>query len=821
MAKSWDEAHELGSESDDSYDLERLHIEPIYDSFICPLTKQVMRDPVSLENGQTFEREAIERWFKVCKDNGRNPVCPLTQSELRSLDLNPSIALRNTIEEWNARNKATQLDTAKRLLSVGSRESEILRALRFLKIYCQKIRSNRIVIRDTGLIPMVIDMLRSSSRLVRCEALETLRLVVEDDADSKEILAEGDTVRTIVKFLSHEESKDREEAASLLFELSKSETLCEKVGLVNGAVLILVGLASSKSENLLTVEKAEKTLDNLGKCERNVMQMAENGRLQSLLTVLLEGSTETKLSMAAFLGELVLDNEVKVLVAKTAGSSLIDIMEHGTMQGKEASLKALNKISSYEVSAKILVGSGILPPLIKDLFSVGTNAPPMRLKEISATILANVVNSGCDFHSVVVGPGSGEHRTLLSEDVVHNFLHLINNTGPAIECKLLQVLVGLTNSPSTVSSVVSTVKNSGAILSLVQFIEAIQKDLRLASIKLLQNLCPHMGQELASCLRGSSSQLGSLIRVISEGFGTISEEQAAAVGFLADLPERDSGITKLMFDEKLFQLVIMRIVGIRQGETRGSRFVTPYFEGLVKILARFTFVVSTVPDILSLCREYNVASLFIELLQTNGLDYVQMASASALENLSKESKKLTKLPELPKPSFFVMVFFPCLSNNRPLMTGLCGVHHGMCSLKETFCLVEGQAVQKLVALLDHIKEGVVEASLAALSTLLDDGVDVDKGVEMICEAEGFGPIVAVLLEKRTENLRRRAVWAVERLVRTEELASRVAGDPNTTTALVDAFQHGDLMTRQIAERALKHIDRIPNFSSVCQKNALE
>ena len=89
-------------------------------------------------------------------------------------------------------------------------------------------------------------------------------------------MAAGDTIRTIVKFLSHEHSQEREEAVSLLYELSKSEPLCEKIGGVNGAILILVGMASSKSENLSTVERAEKTIKNLEKWENNVSQMAEN-----------------------------------------------------------------------------------------------------------------------------------------------------------------------------------------------------------------------------------------------------------------------------------------------------------------------------------------------------------------------------------------------------------------------------------------------------------------------------------------------------------------------------------------------------------------
>lgn len=511
--------------------------------------------------------------------------------------------------------------------------------------------------------------------------------------------------------------------------------------------------------------------------------------------------------MASYLGDLALGNEVKVFVARRVGSPLINLMKSNDMQSREAALKALNQVSSCEASAKVLVEEGILPPLVKDLFA-GPNHLPMRLKEVSATILANIVSSDCDFGSIPVDPN---HQTLVSEDIIHNLLHLISNTGPTIECKLLQILVGLTNSPVTVNRVASAIKSSGATISLVQFIEASQKDLRMASIKLLQNLCIHMGQELAGCLCGSAGQLGSLFKVIAENIAS-TEEQAAAIGIVADLPETDIGLTRQMLDEGDFQIVVSRIKMIRQGETRRSRFVTPYLEGLVRVLSRITFVLPNEPKAASFCRDHNLAGLFTELLQANGLDNVQMASALALENLSQESKNLTKLPEIPSPGFCGSIF-PCLST-PPMITGLCRVHRGTCTQRDTFCLIEGQALARLVALLDHTNEKVVEASIAALSTLLDDGVNMEEGVSVLCEAEGIKPILDVLLEKKTENLRKRAVWMVERLLRTEDIAYEVASDPKVGTALVDAFKHGDYRTRQIAERALTHIDRIPKFSGV-------
>jgi hypothetical protein len=86
----------------------------------------------------------------------------------------------------------------------------------------------------------------------------------------------------------------------LLLELSKSQSLCEKIGSANGAILILVGMTSTKSENNVAVKNAEKTLENLEKCDKNVRQMAENGRLQPLIKRLIEGNSYALVSLAGY-----------------------------------------------------------------------------------------------------------------------------------------------------------------------------------------------------------------------------------------------------------------------------------------------------------------------------------------------------------------------------------------------------------------------------------------------------------------------------------------------------------------------------------------
>ena len=179
---------ELEEQSNEGYQ------EPAFKAFMCPLTRQVMHDPVTIETGQTFEREAILKWFRECRDSGRKPTCPLTQAELRSTDISPSIALRNVIDEWRARNEDKELDKAFASLaqavpasvSVSAQDdADTLRALLYVSHMCHRSAAKKTLVRRQGVIPTITDLLKSSSRRVRLKALEVLRLIVEDNDENK------------------------------------------------------------------------------------------------------------------------------------------------------------------------------------------------------------------------------------------------------------------------------------------------------------------------------------------------------------------------------------------------------------------------------------------------------------------------------------------------------------------------------------------------------------------------------------------------------------------------------------------------------------
>jgi hypothetical protein len=63
--------------------------------FICPISLEIMRDPVMNKGGQNYDRRSILRWL-----HRGNKNCPLTRQPLVPSQLAPNSALWKTIQEW-------------------------------------------------------------------------------------------------------------------------------------------------------------------------------------------------------------------------------------------------------------------------------------------------------------------------------------------------------------------------------------------------------------------------------------------------------------------------------------------------------------------------------------------------------------------------------------------------------------------------------------------------------------------------------------------------------------------------------------------------
>ncbi|MED6137768.1 hypothetical protein PIB30_068089 [Stylosanthes scabra] len=70
--------------------------------FLCPISLQMMKEPVTAITGITYERESIEQWLMKAKDC----VCPVTKQPLprSSQYLTPNHTLRRLIQAWSDAN---------------------------------------------------------------------------------------------------------------------------------------------------------------------------------------------------------------------------------------------------------------------------------------------------------------------------------------------------------------------------------------------------------------------------------------------------------------------------------------------------------------------------------------------------------------------------------------------------------------------------------------------------------------------------------------------------------------------------------------------
>ncbi|NWR93318.1 WSDU1 protein, partial [Furnarius figulus] len=68
---------------------------PVPDEFLCPITRELMKDPVIAADGYSYEREAMEHWISTKRRSS-----PMTNLPLHSLMLTPNRTLKMAISRW-------------------------------------------------------------------------------------------------------------------------------------------------------------------------------------------------------------------------------------------------------------------------------------------------------------------------------------------------------------------------------------------------------------------------------------------------------------------------------------------------------------------------------------------------------------------------------------------------------------------------------------------------------------------------------------------------------------------------------------------------
>ncbi|XP_058106640.1 E3 ubiquitin-protein ligase PUB23-like [Magnolia sinica] len=139
--------------------------------FICPISLQIMKDPVTLSTGITYDRESIDRWLFRYKHN----TCPVTKQPLDNHTLTPNSTLLRLIQSWHL------LKSSKLILAVDPprptfdlsllhdlinkvREPESqIKSLRSIKLLIQDNENNRRYVEESGIPSLIASLVTETS----------------------------------------------------------------------------------------------------------------------------------------------------------------------------------------------------------------------------------------------------------------------------------------------------------------------------------------------------------------------------------------------------------------------------------------------------------------------------------------------------------------------------------------------------------------------------------------------------------------------------------------------------------------------------------
>ncbi|WJX73794.1 hypothetical protein P8452_57534 [Trifolium repens] len=148
--------------------------------FLCPISLQLMKDPVTLSTGITYDRENIEKWLF----SFQNKTCPVTKSSLLETDLNnltPNHTLRRLIQSWctlNASFGVERIPTPKSPID----RTQILKLINEAKKFPEKQHSCLVKLRS-----IVFESERNKKCLESAGAIEFLASTMKNNSNSSSL----------------------------------------------------------------------------------------------------------------------------------------------------------------------------------------------------------------------------------------------------------------------------------------------------------------------------------------------------------------------------------------------------------------------------------------------------------------------------------------------------------------------------------------------------------------------------------------------------------------------------------------------------------
>lgn len=316
--------------------------------FRCPISLDLLTDPVTLCTGQTYDRPSIEKWLAA-----GNLTCPVTMQKLHDSSFVPNHTLRHLIDRWlETRHQFNPgLETvdpdhslvATLKSTLESQEVSMvskLQALEKISVLCEESTSRCSLFLQLGFMPLLLELIlgkvESELSLDHVEFLEqalacTLQLLANGEVKSLDILKEDSKQASLVNLFKQGTNSIKLSICQLVDAISSSsemEDLCAVLGQNRnflGQIILLL------PENSKVSEAAVRAIWSLCSLQSNGWNLVREGVLDGLV---------------AHISTLSAENERRERCFSPLAVSTIERLLQGNGPAKEAFLNNPNGVSS-------------------------------------------------------------------------------------------------------------------------------------------------------------------------------------------------------------------------------------------------------------------------------------------------------------------------------------------------------------------------------------------------------------------------------------------------------------------------------------------
>ncbi|CAL4887431.1 unnamed protein product [Urochloa decumbens] len=217
--------------------------------FRCPISLELMRDPVTVSTGQTYDRASIESWVAT-----GNTTCPVTRAPLADFTFIPNHTLRRLIQDWCVAHRSMgveRIPTPKQpadpdLVRSLVAQGHTLPALRRLRALARESDKNRLVMatRETRAALVEIAFSSGSTEELEAEAMAVLALVGLGEAEAAEVVGREERVSRLGKILAAGGPLEARVNAGAVVEAAASASGAEARAALGAAEGVMEGLVA-------------------------------------------------------------------------------------------------------------------------------------------------------------------------------------------------------------------------------------------------------------------------------------------------------------------------------------------------------------------------------------------------------------------------------------------------------------------------------------------------------------------------------------------------------------------------------------------------